>query len=183
MFLFNRRVIVRVIVLSGWIWFLAALPEVTDAAMSILWWMVLLFSGVLIGLAWVVYSCAYYVAFRALFIRWWWLSVPALGFLAIALATTHRDLAVRVWLCDSTMTEYAEEARRDPESVRGVFGRRIGLFNVSHTSADENQVLFFTASAYLDSAGVAYRPNGLPPEYVHRSEHLYGPWWWFWERF
>jgi hypothetical protein len=81
------------------------------------------------------------------------------------------------------MTEKAELARRDPESVRGEFGKWTGLFEVRYVVVGENEVFYHTASAYLDSTGLAYRPDGLPPDYVHRSEHLYGPWWWFWVSF
>jgi hypothetical protein len=86
-----------------------------------------------------------------------------------------------VRLCDPELRECAESVRQNPEAGRD--SRRVGLFDVKYASADENQVMLYTTGAgFMDSAGIVYRPDGAPPDYC-RYEHLYGPWWWFWQKF
>jgi len=48
---------------------------------------------------------------------------------------------------------------------------------------DEDEVYFYTAKGFLDSEGIVYCPSGSPPHFVSRHEHLYGPWWWFYDDF
>lgn len=174
----------RLVVLAGWLWGLVALPHLTDAGVDFLWGPTLFFNGGLVGLMWVTYSAAVPGVFRSPRTRWAWMSVPAIGLAGVLLASTHRDLAVRVWLCESTLTEYAESIRRTPDAARRIEYRRVGLFEVQGTTADENEVLLYTAgSGFMDSAGLVYRPDGSRPQHTRRVEHLYGPWWWFFERF
>jgi hypothetical protein len=50
--------------------------------------------------------------------------------------------------------------------------------------ADEDEVCLYTGG--FDPSGFVYRPDGKSPESVgkaRRYEHLFGPWWWFKERF
>jgi hypothetical protein len=166
-----------VVIAAGWLWGLAALPQVTDAALDFDWFLLLFWSGLLMGFVWVGYSFAVPGVFRTARVRWLWLSVPAIGFGSLVLSFTHRDLAMRVWLCDSELREYAESVRQNPEAGRQP--RRVGLFEVRSAGADENQVYLHTASGFMHSAGIMYRPDGGPPEHRRRSKHLYGPWWWF----
>ena len=173
-----------VVIGAGWLWGLAALPQVTDAAVGFFWFTVLLFGGGSTGLVWGVYSFAAPDVFRVPRVRWMWLSVPVIGVSGFLLGLTHRDLALRVWLCNSELREYAEAARQNPEVPQGLH-RLVGLFKVGYTSADEKQVMLYTAGAgFMDSAGIVYRPDGQRPDHHRcRYEHLYGPWWWFWEKF
>lgn len=173
-----------VVIGVGLMWGLAALPEVTDAAVGFGWFILLFFGGGLTGLVWVAYSLAKPDVFRAPRVRWLWLSVPMIGVGGLLMGLTHRDLAMRVWFCDSELREYAERVRQNPDAPRGSPGR-VGLFEVRHVSADDKEVFLYTAGAgFMDSAGIVYRPDGERPEGGrHRYEHLYGPWWWFWERF
>ncbi len=171
-----------VVIAAGWLWGLAALPQVTDATTSFGWFLLGVPSGLLIGLVWVVYSCAVPGVFRAPRVRWLWAAVPVIGLGSLLLTFTHRDLAVRVWLCETELRQHAEAARQNPDAPRAS-SQRVGLFEVSSVNADDKQVFIHTASDFMDSAGIVYRPEGSPsPEgWRHRYEHLYGPWWWFWK--
>lgn len=172
----------RVIVLSGWIWFLLALPQVTNAAVGLMWFLVLFPSGITIAVSWIADSVARPAMLKTSVTRLSWLSVPALGVLALGLSFTHRDLALRVRVSDSVLSEAAENAKQQSVEDRHSGSRRIGVFVVDHIMVDEEQVYFYTASGFLDSYGIAYCPEGKPT-FCSSSEHLYGPWWWFYDRF
>jgi hypothetical protein len=170
------------VIIAGWLWCLAALPVLSDAGESLLF-LALFLMGMLIGLIWTAYSIAVPAVFRNSRLRWLWLSVPAIGLLGVLLAATHRDLAIRVWLCESQLRDYAESFRRNPNAAQRFDHRWVGLFEVDGVSADGDQVMLYTArSGWLDSAGIVYRPDGAQPSFG-RCEHLFGPWWWFWEDF
>jgi hypothetical protein len=170
-----------VVIAAGWLWGLAALPVVTDAAVDFGWSLLLSVSGLMIGLVWLAYSTVIPAVFKTPRVRWLWWSVPVIGVGGLLLSMTHRDLAARVWLCESELREYAEAIRQNPQAPRE--SHRVGLVVVRFASADENQVFLYTAHGFMDSAGIVYRPDGNPPEHAHRHQHLYGPWWWFWEDF
>ncbi|MBM3980646.1 MAG: hypothetical protein FJ304_10235 [Planctomycetes bacterium] len=176
------------IVGSGWLWGLAALPQVTDAALSFGAFLLLVPSGLLIGFAWFL---------RTVWLVWpgrtregvpdrcrplLWLSVPVIGIGSLLLLTSTCGLAARVRLCETELQRHAEAARQNPDI--SFSSGRVGLFDVRYTSADDKQVKLYTTSAgFMDSAGIVYRPDGNPPEYCHQKQHLYGPWWWFREDF
>ena len=60
----------------------------------------------------------------------------------------------------------------------------MGLFHVRSATGDEAEARIITASGFIDSFGLAYRP-GSPPEGAdhRRYRHLYGPWYRYWKRF
>ncbi len=169
---------------TGWLWGLAALPLVTNAGMDFGEPFLLILGGGVIGFAWLGYSVAVPGVLRTSRVRWLWLSVPGIGLTSFALCFTHHDLAARVWVCDSELRGYAEAARQNPKGVSRV-PRPVGSFHVRETVAYEKQVMLHTASGFLTSSGIAYRPDGAMPEgarpLTFRCEHLYGPWWWFYE--
>jgi hypothetical protein len=168
---------------ASWLWGLVTLPQVTDAAVDFMTDVMLVLTACAIGLAWLVYSCAAPRVFREPRRRRQWLSVPLLGLVSLTLASTDYDLAARVWLCDSELREYTEAARQGRSSRSGEY-RRVGLFQVRSGTADEDQVMLETASGFLTSSGIVYRPDGMRPESrAYKGscdfEHLYGPWWKF----
>jgi hypothetical protein len=172
-----------VVIGAGWLWGLAALAQVTDADVEFGAVVMLFMLGGIVAISWVGYSCAVPGVFCAPRVRWLWSSVPAVPVVAVLLCCTHHDLAVRVWLCDSELREYAEPVRRNPDSASYI-SQNVGLFRVRKTTADEKQVMLHTSDGFMTSSGIVYRPDGTPPEYRDRLgscrfEHLYGPWWRF----
>jgi hypothetical protein len=172
-----------VVIVTGWVWGLFALEWVSSADDDPPIIAALLFYAAVIGLVWLLYSLCVPGVFLTSRVRWLWLSIPIIGLGMLFLGRTDVPLTARVWLCDAELREYAESARRDPQLARA--HGRVGLFRVAGTAADEKQVLLFTGSGFLALTGIAYRPDGAPPEYrdglrrLGPSRHLYGPWWWF----
>lgn len=172
------------IVLAGWLWFIAALPQFTDASIDFFPGIVLFLSGPVIALVWLVYPVANPKMFRAT--RWEWatyLSVPVAGLLPVLLLVTGWGFAVRVAVSEPILTEFAEAVREGRDVVkRGDPPRRVGLFLVMEARNDEREVIIITSRGFLDGLGLAYCPEG-PPDPPRGHAHLEGPWYWFQDKF
>src|SRR4051812_21707989 len=108
-------------------WFIIALPQVTDAGVDFLVGTALFFSGPAIGLTWVVYSVVFPTVFREK--RWWWLwwTVPAAGLLPVVLSVSGWGLAARVALSEPELRAFAEDVRAGRDAVEyGDSPRRVG---------------------------------------------------------
>ena len=174
------------VIVGGWIWGLIALEGYTDAGVDGATALVLFLGGCLFGFMWVTLSREAPDVFRKPLMRWFWLSVPVIGLGGLCLSCTHGGLALRMQLCESKLRDYAEGFRQHPDTARRIDRHGVGLFWVEGVIADENEVHLYTArSGMMDSAGIVYRPDGKSPEsdYGRRQHaHLFGPWWWFWEK-
>src|SRR5262245_56362112 len=112
------------LVCAGWVWFFFAVVNFTDAACSFITFLALAGSGVVLGFLWMSFS-----AFTPRFLRRpVWLSIPFAPALALGLALTDLDLALRVALCERDLADYvaAVSAEGLPEDLPG----RVGLFHV-----------------------------------------------------
>jgi hypothetical protein len=174
-----------VIIAAGWVWMLLALPQVTNADVDLGWFMCLLFTGPVIGLAWVGYSAVFPGVLRTSRLRWAWWSVPAAGVFPVVLSATGFGLVARVWLCEAELREFANAVREGRAEVRtGDPPRRVGLFWVYDASGTVDTAYLITARGFIDRYGLAYRP-GLAPtdDSRHDYRHLFGPWYHYREKF
>jgi hypothetical protein len=167
---------------SAWVWFLVALPHLTDAGWNPFWFLLLAGSGLVIGLVWVGHSLSLPAVFRMRRTRWAWLSVPLVGVLSVALQYNLNGLRLRVWLSEPQLRAFAEEARQSERyDTRTIW---VGLVEVTTVSTyDPSEVRLITTSGFLDRYGLAYRPDGPPPEWSWRYTHLFGPWYRLYDRF
>lgn len=174
----------RILVIAGaCLWGLVAFLELTDAGVGCFSQVFLVLGGGTIALAWIGVSIAQPQVFDTPRVCLRWCAVPAIGLLAAVLATTNVGLMVRVWLSEAELRDFAEQVIADPDHSKTV-PRRVGLLTVDRVWADERQIRIYTApSGFLDCAGVMYCPDGDEPRSPGRHAHLFGPWWWYWERF
>ena len=174
----------RILVMAGaCVWSVVALLELTDAGVGCLSQLFLVLGGGAIALTWIGVSIAKPQVFSTPRVRWCWWAVPAIGFLAAILAATNVGLTIRVWLSETELREFAEQAIADPDQDK-TYPHRVGWLTVHRVWADERQVRIYTAySGFFDCAGVVYCPDGDEPRSPGRHAHLFGPWWWYWERF
>jgi hypothetical protein len=168
----------RSVVASSWIWLIVAIPSFTDAACDSFFFLNLGAAGFLIGAAWIVVTAARPSLLRRPKLKWW-LSVPCAGLLGVYLAATHDDLALRVFLCESSLRTHVAEVLDGRRHERPM---SVGLFTVNFESQWEGAVYLFTSRSFLNTHGVAYVPNGVaaPRTKIHK---LYGPWYQFDYRF
>ena len=172
------------IILAAWFWFIAALPQVTDAGVDLLIGLALFLTGPVISLVWVVSSLANSSVFRMRWWRWAWLSVPAVGLGAIILLETGWGLVARVWLCETELQAFAEEVRQGRVEVpKPDSPRRVGLFFVESTSTEGGEVRLMTTTGFLDRYGLAYRPESPPDPNDMGYWHICGPWYRLWDKF
>lgn len=162
-----------VIIIAAWLWFLAALPQVTNVAADFGWFLILFPTGLFIGLLWIIYSASRPSVFREKRWRLAWLSVPVLGVGALVLAMTGWGLVTRIWLCDDVLRDYCEEVRQGRVENSP---RRVGLFWVTNSGGSETEAVLTTPGGFLDIHGLAYSPDAPPGTQGIHYRHLYGPW-------
>jgi hypothetical protein len=172
----------RAIIAAGAVWLAVAMVEASNGVATILGLFFLALLGFCTAVAWFSYSVA---CFRSL--KPWrraavWLAVPALGLVGVVGFPTGWPMAIRVWLCEQSLNEYAITANPDEQPrYQEVRVDRVGLFTVQHVDKSEGSVLLTTSSTFVSLGGVAYAPDGVPassPMTVNFT-HLYGPWYRF----
>jgi len=110
-----------------------------------------------------------------------WLVWPSLLLLIVLQSQSHWTLRARLWLSESSLRAYMAAVPQDA-SQRFDDPQWAGLFPIHEVERRGGEVQFITAHVFLDDAGLAYSPSGLPPGGGRgRFSHLYGPWW-HWQR-
>lgn len=174
-----------VIIAAGCLWFVLATLIASDSPPgSLASALILLLFGFPTAVAWIIYSIAWPGVFRA----WWrglvWLTVPAIPFFASVGFSTGWPMAVRVWLCEEEVREYAESVPASPDDAFPRFDRpeRVGTFDVYSADELHGVMMLTTGYEWFDSGGIIYAPDGLPGERTGlplKVRHLYGPWYRF----
>ncbi len=142
---------------------------------------ILIGSALLLGIVWSIQSLHAYFRRRQRPRpnRVWWCA-PAVFVLGFALGTTHLDLAVRVWLCETELQDFAA-ARTEARSAQAGMPQWVGLFRVEGVFIIDSDTHFRTGFGFFSDYGIAYRPHGGPGEVfslnrVVRYVHLFGSW-------
>jgi hypothetical protein len=169
-----------ILVITSWLWFLAYLPHFTNVSVGLWCFLTLAVTCPMVALIWLIATgmtiCTSAVK-RSSLVRWLVGTAPI--FLGAILATTDFGLAARTRLSEPWLNHCVARAKagadvRDP--------RVIGLFQVEQVVACHGGVFFFTSEyGFLDSAGVAFVPDGWEAEYsrCRPMKRLYGNWWTF----
>ena len=110
-------------------------------------------------------------------VRLWWLSVPFVGTLGLALVATDEALALRVSMSETALVRYVKAipAGIDRERTQ----QWIGLFYVDQTDVRDGAVYFYTSTSLFDRYGVVYMPHHGGPAQGFRVHQLYGSWYRF----
>lgn len=166
----------------AWLWLLAALPFVTDAACEFIASMLLAVTWMILAFAWLCGLLAAPFLFRSASARKWWFSAGLAGILGLLLAFTDVDFMLRVALSERALS--AHVASVPPGTQNSIHPNRlVGLFLVDGTEESGGAVFLYTSSGFLDRYGVAYVPDGaIPPSHLS-MKHLFGPWYHFKWRF
>lgn len=172
-----------VLLFSTLVWFLLAVPHVTNAGTGMMWLCLLVPVSFIVIAAWSC-SIAYLLEYdsqpdpRVWRVWGWSMAVIAV---IVALIFVPYGLTARVWLSSGPLLELAQSlpASEDPTPVN----RCVGHFYVQkcETSNDGAVAIVTCDSGMMDCAGVLYLPPGsTAPSSVRVEEHLYGPWYRFW---
>lgn len=166
-----------IVVGVAWNWFALALFYLTDSACPFLAAGVLLCTGPLIGILWLAASCYWpcrlFVGPKLAV----WLSVPAAGALAVALATSDAGFRARVALSEKALARHVDRVAAAGAGDNNP--HQVGLFHVYNTQFYNGGVYLFTSSSFINCHGVAHIPPGskvAPRFWVRR---LYGDWYGF----
>jgi hypothetical protein len=170
----------RLIAAFAWLWLIAGIPFLTDAACNFMLELLLGVSGYTIGVVWVIFSWQR-PALLLRPVRAWWLSVPVCGALGLTLLITDWDLALRVALCEDSLGEFV--ANVQPGAATDLTPHWVGLFYVEQVQEYQGGVYLFTSRSFLNRHGVAHIPPGVGVAPRMRVDHLYGPWYNFEWRF
>jgi hypothetical protein len=160
------------------------------------------FTGLTSMLVWLALALAGFVRLVLAFIdpasrtdirRHWvrWVAMPAIAALTVAMVVTSAPLWLRFGLSRGGMTTYA---RSVVDTVPGTTDEaapiadapsRLGLFSVDRAEVIPGGMRFIVSGAgFIDPAGFAYSPNGVPPFIGEDTyEHLSGPWYLWTESF
>jgi hypothetical protein len=157
----------------AWLWLLAALPFLTDAACNVLAGLVLLASWSFLAVAWLAVG----VVSRSRTSRLWWLAAGVAGGLGAALAFTDIGLVARVAVSRPWLDAYARQVA--PGTAVAHEPRWVGLFLVEQTEEEAGVVFLYTSRSFLNRNGVAWVPPGqgttrLGSRHIH--DCLHGPW-------
>ena len=103
--------------------------------------------------------------------RRYFISIPAILVIAMAVGGSSALLATRVYLSSDALIQ--------ARTLDGPDDRWIGLFHVRESWRFDSEIRFLTSECgLLDNCGIVFSP-GAPPK--SRGEdsfrHLYGPWW------
>lgn len=171
---------IRIHALLTWLWFVLALPFVTNTSCDP-------FIALPLGIFWLLLAAVWLaILFTSLRDSWsrakrnYWLSSGIAGLLGLVLAFTDVGLIVRLALSEFSLAAYAAQVPVE----RGNWGhppRLVGLFLVDAESNEEGIVYLYTGTAFIDRTGLALVPAGGKP--LYRVRHLYGPWYWFYWKF
>ncbi len=167
---------------SSVLWLIGAAVVFSDLIIDLMAALLLIGSGFVIGLAWVVWSLLLYNKAATLRSRWRvaeWAFVPLAGLLGAALLATDRDNLLRFRLSEPALVRCLAEPRPGrQDDPSGEKGRRVGLFWFRSIHDQDGGVEFENGFTYPPS-GLIYSPAGPPrpatPEHVYW--HLSGPWW------
>ncbi len=172
----------RVLAAMTWLWFLAALPFLTDAACNFLMAGVLAISWMILALAWVCALLMRHSLLNSASARRWWLSAGLAGLLGLLLVYTDLGLLLRVALSERELNAYNAAV---PSGTRNIIhsNRQVGLFLVDGTEEINGVVVLYTSSSFLDRHGVVFVPDGAIPPSDLSTRHLFGPWYSFRWRF
>ena len=172
----------RLLVRFAWVWLLLMLPFVTNATLNLCVTFPLILFGFVLAIFWLAMTaakpsrCSLRTGKR-------WLSVPLIGLLAMSSALTYWGLAFRVMLCETQLRIAGDDAKTK-EWHENFIPRGIGLFHVDRIETAGDAVYYHTSRDFINSAGIAYAPNGQQENSSHRlTQHLYGPWYRFWWKF
>jgi hypothetical protein len=167
----------RAVAVFAWLWLLAALPFVTDAACDILAGLIIFFSWCFLAFWWAGMGAVGWPLPGPA--RRWWLSAGLAGCLGPALALTDAGLIARValsrpWL-DAHAAGVVAGTNELPEGPH-----RVGLFVVDETREMDGVVVLYTGSGFLNRNGIARFPDGpVPLPRIRYVRHLTGPWYRF----
>jgi hypothetical protein len=170
----------RLFVVLAWLWFLLAIPFVTDAACRFDAFLLLAWSGGLIGFVWLVVTLVYPALLKRP-TRLRWLSVPLAGLLVVVLMVTGWGLLVRVFLCEGSLQDSVANVPANSEADWSP--RRVGLFWVEDVKEYDGGVYLFTTQSFVSRHGVAHIPDGIQVAPRVSVRHLYGSWYSFEWRF
>jgi hypothetical protein len=169
----------RLLALMAWLWLLAALPFVTDAACFLFVVALLAITWIMLALAWLcgLFEARYLL--RSSSARRWWLSAGLAGLLGLLLAFTDVGFILRVALSERALNAYVASV---PPGTRNAThtNRPVGLFLVGGTEERDGVVVLYTSSSFLDRHGIAHIPEGaIPPSNLRSVKHLFGSWYSF----
>jgi hypothetical protein len=156
------------------VWFSAVVVTHSDAGVSFPVWM-LLFLGFIVSVGWwlvrVMLARVARPAPSPL--------VPTLLALGAVLAFTSWLLIARVFVSAQALVRSGPVLSATPELTLFSQGQWVGLFHVRQFSQFGHELRFITNECGLvDTCGVVYSPDGIPPRRGEDSfVHLYGPWW------
>jgi hypothetical protein len=169
------------IMVLGWIWPIVALWPCSDAGWDAWWQVVLIPTGLIIGVIW----CRHTLTLRNVKIgwtRWLWALIPVAWVTVLVLGATNCGLAFRVWLCEDELRNFVEVVKSKDESVHvGSRPKSVGTFRVQVMCSIDSEVNLRTARAFFGSYGISYWSNGAPLGHGYR--HLYGPWYCYFDDF
>jgi hypothetical protein len=171
-----------VLAAMAWLWLLAALPFLTDAACQFPVAGVLAITWMILALAWLCGLLLAQSVLRSSSARRWWLSAGLAGLLGLLLAFTDVGFLLRVAISERALNAYvAAVPAGTTNAIHSI--RQVGLFLVDGTEESNGVVVLYTSSSFLDRQGVAFVPEGvIPPQHLS-MKHLFGPWYSFRWRF
>lgn len=175
----NSWTLAKCVIAAAWMWLALAVLARSGGGLNGFVILGLLMLWLPIGSVWIMLTCVRPNEFRSRIVSsprrlCCWLSVLGTPLLALGLIFMTWPVAVRIWLCESTLKAHAERVLTEPhpEIHRGDPSYRVGLFWVQHSyrSSLGNGSVAIGDIIYAPN-GVAYEPGGL--------SHLYGPWYEF----
>ena len=134
----------------------------------------LFFFGGLVAFVWLVCSLFRQDVFRTPARVIGWMSVFAVPPLAVVLVSADCATAVRVYLCEDQLRDYAEQS----DGHRPTRGQpdRVGLFAVYSLERVDDGLALLTVDEGLIRGGLIYAPHRPPHRGLSPIRHLNGPW-------
>jgi hypothetical protein len=167
----------RLLLFVGWwLWSLMAFPFATDGGSALPWLILLLPVVCPLFVCWIWYLIRFPHLWRDKLLRSAWLAMPVGALMLMILGGTNLGVTWRVWLCERTLTDFAEAIRAGDNRVAvPESGKWVGLFFVQRTDGVGTEVRMMTRRDLFNSYGIVYCPDGCPGGWFV-GEHLYGPW-------
>jgi hypothetical protein len=137
----------------AWLWLLAALPHLTDAACPLPVGLLLFATWVLLAVSWLAVG----VFSRSRTGRLWWLAAGVAGCLGVVLAFTDIGLIARVAVSRPWLDVYARQVT--PGTAAAHEPRWVGLFLVEQTEEEGGVVFLYTSRGFINRNGLAYVPQ------------------------